>query len=378
MDVNDGVPVGKGKKKVYKPIPLDVSVHLRYLHQDLGLTGAALSRRYPNYSRASIFRHINKRVGDDTEDKRKQNRGRPPVLSARDKRRVINQVPILRKGKGGKFTIKDIRDGSAVRSDISDMTVRRVLHNAGYGFLTSPRKGILSAKDAQTRLKFAKNAKRKFERDIWINDICFYLDGTGFVHKTNPRNNALGNAARTWRRKGERLNLNCTASGRHEGVGGKVAKFMVAITYGQGVTMCEEYEERLTGEFFGKFVRKHFPQCFAKSGKQNSRLFLQDGDPSQNSGIAKQAFIDVNGTKFSIPPRSPDLNPIENIFHIIKRKLQSDAIEQNITYESYWDFKERIKQTFSAISPKLIDKTIASMSTRIDLVIASKGQCIKY
>ncbi len=29
--------------------------------------------------------------------------------------------------------------------------------------------------------------------------------------------------------------------------------------------------------------------------------------------------------KFSIPPRSPDLNPIENIFHLVGKKRKKDG-----------------------------------------------------
>ena len=30
-----------------------------------------------------------------------------------------------------------------------------------------------------------------------------------------------------------------------------------------------------------------------------------------------------------IPPRSPDINPIENVFHLVKKMLQKEAIDQN-------------------------------------------------
>ena len=55
---------------------------------------------------------------------------------------------------------------------------------------------------------------------------------------------------------------------------------------------------------------------FIKAAKGEGRLFLQDGDPCQNSGMAKEAMLRVNATLFPIPPRSPDLNPIENFFHL--------------------------------------------------------------
>ena len=37
----------------------------------------------------------------------------------------------------------------------------------------------------------------------------------------------------------------------------------------------------------------------------------------------------------SIPPRSRNINPVENMFDLIDRKLKSDAIEKNITHKTY-------------------------------------------
>ena len=45
-----------------------------------------------------------------------------------------------------------------------------------------------------------------------------YLDGKGFVYKCNPIGQARAPKARAWRKKGEGLDLNCTAKGKKEGV----------------------------------------------------------------------------------------------------------------------------------------------------------------
>ena len=34
------------------------------------------------------------------------------------------------------------------------------------------------------------------------------------------------------------------------------------------------------------------------------------------------------------PPRSPDINPIENMFHLIRRQLTEDALQHNIIKET--------------------------------------------
>ena len=92
-------------------------------------------------------------------------------------------------------------------------------------------------------------------------------------------------------------------------------------------------------------------------------LFLLDGDPTQNSRKAKKAFDDVSCRIFSIPARFPDINPIENMFHNLRKKLREDAIEHHIehTCKSYEEFCNRVKTTLLNFSRDIIDSTIESM-----------------
>ena len=64
-----------------------------------------------------------------------------------------------------------------------------------------------------------------------MNDVCFYLDGSSFVHKTNPADQARVSQSRVWRKMSEGLKRGCTSKGKKAGNGGKVAHFFVAISY---------------------------------------------------------------------------------------------------------------------------------------------------
>lgn len=366
------------KRKRYVNIPLDASIRVRYLHQDMGIPGKDIINKYRRYSKSAVYNHIKKSIGDVVPDKRQRNKGGPKVLSQRDERRIVNEVPKLRKDTQGNFTLDDIRKASNVDEGISDSTVSRVLHRQGYALRNKRRKGILTEKDTKLRLKFAKHAKNILAEDIWCKEICFYLDGAGFTHKTNPCQNARRRNRKAWRKRNEGLSLYCTTAGSREGDGGKVAKFMVAIAYGRGVTMRQEYEATLNGKTFSEFVRQYLPPCFQDSANPDGKLFLQDGDPSQNSKLAMDALAEIGAKKFSIPPRSPDLNPIENVFHLAKRQLKKDAIAKQITHECYRDFVTRVKETLQAMDVGVIDKTIRSMNKRIKMVVEAKGQRIKY
>ena len=84
-----------------------------------------------------------------------------------------------------------------------------------------------------------------------------------------------------------------------------------------------------------------FKKCHNPKGK----LFLQDGDLSQNSCKVRSAWDKIGARKFTIPACGPDLNPIENIFHIVKKKLHQDVLEMKIECEDFEDFQLESKST---------------------------------
>ena len=138
--------------------------------------------------------------------------------------------------------------------------------------------------------------------------------------------------------------------------------------------------EKMTGKFFANFIREHFNITFAKAGPKahGKRLFVMDNDPSQTSREARLALEDIEGNCHEIPPRSPDLNPIENIFHLVKRFLGQEAISRNITRESFEEFTVRVLRALDSIPIETIDKTISSMDKRIAAILSSKGVRTKY
>ena len=116
---------------------------------------------------------------------------------------------------------------------------------------------------------------------------------------------------------------------------------------------------------------------FEKANKGVSKLWIQDGDPSQNSALARCSWLALGAQLLSIPPRSPDINPIENFFKLVKR-LTKDAIANNITWESFPDFSKRERETILSMDKAIIDKIIESMNKRMDLIISKKGGKTKY
>ena len=132
--------------------------------------------------------------------------------------------------------------------------------------------------------------------------------------------------------------------------------------------------------FFSTFVKDHFNLTFAKAGPKanQSRIFVMDNDPSQTSIMSMQAIHDIEADFHRLPSRSQDLNPPENVFHIVKEKLDNEAIELKIDHETFDQFKERVLRCFQSIDRSYIDKTIESLPNRIKSIIKLKGGHTKY
>ena len=85
--------------------------------------------------------------------------------------------------------------------------------------------------------------------------------------------------------------------------------------------------EKCFSEFIETTLHRALINCVAETGKEKL-LFLQDNDRSQNSAKATESLKAIGVEVVKIPPRSPDLNPIENFVHNVKRKLRQDVLDK--------------------------------------------------
>ena len=182
-------------------------------------------------------------------------------------------------------------------------------------------------------------------------DIAFYLDGVSFVYKRNPLNNSASPKTSKWRKQGKGLLI--TGRGSNDLVARRRLRFVVVIALGKGVILREPYE-KMNGRFFLQFITDHFNLCLAAAGpKRNGRLFVMDNDPSQNSGSTCQAIQEVVAKLHKFPPRSPERNPIEHIFHVLRNLLDDEAETCNITHELSINSKEEFLVHLNALGLNL-------------------------
>ena len=282
--------------------------------------------------------------------------GKKEKISPEQEALILGSTEELRDQEGS-FSSGRLMERTGIHH-VSDQTVNRLQNRNGYFFLQEHKKGLMSQSDKDKRVTLARRMQADYPLNVWKDSIAFYLDGVSFVYKTNPMDQARAPKGRVWRKKSEGLTQGCLAKGRKVGTGGKVAKFMVAISHGKGVLVCDRYE-KMDANYFSPFIDQNFNTMFVQSGKGLSQLWLQDGDPSQNRKAAGEAMGRCHSELLQIPPESPDLNPIENIFNLASKKFEKDNLQQGISPDSYDEFCDKVERTICSISQGVIDKTIS-------------------
>jgi transposase len=104
-------------------------------------------------------------------------------------------------------------------------------------------------------------------------------------------------------------------------------------------------------------------------------IFQQDNDPTHTAKLVKEYLQDQSYKVMEWPPQSPDLNPIENMWALLKRRLT----EYETATKSMNELYERVTEAwYDQMKPEECQKVIESMPRRIRACIRAKGKWTKY
>jgi hypothetical protein len=268
--------------------------------------------------------------------------GRKKKLVDRDKRQVISCRQI----------------STDLNLKVSRWTVNRVIQESGV-LKNKKKKTSPSLTDThrQARMDWAKKHmtwNAEWQNVVWSDEKKFNLDGPdGFSYYWHDL------------RKEEVL-----FSRRAQG-GGSVM-ILGAFSWNGQSEICF-IDDRLKALDYQKILKKHLVDIGEKIGGVNW-VFQQDNAPVHKAKVNTSWF---NREKIKVipwPSLSPDLNPIENLWGLVARKVYANGRQ----FHTIAELKTAIIQSWTEISNSERRPLVESMPNRIYEVIRLNGAKTKY
>lgn len=158
--------------------------------------------------------------------------------------------------------------------------------------------------------------------------------------------------------------------------GGGSVCFWAGFAY-NGKLQIIKADKRLDARGYQKILDK----CLIGHGEHitengaSSYTFQQDNASIHKAKTTMEYFTKFENIRLlDWPSKSPDLNPIENLWGILARMVYSNGVE----YDNMSDLEEAVYRCWDEIEIETLRSLIDSMPTRIGKVLINQGKIVSY
>jgi len=283
----------------------------------------------------------------------KAGRGRNRATTVRDDSRIVREIK-----KNPCLTIRAIQEN--LKLNVSHKTIRRRLHEVNLHSKLAKRRPFINKRNKIKRLEFAKKYAEMpinfWKNVLWSDESKFEL----FNRKARLR---------VWRNIGEEYQERHLQQTVKHGGGSIMIWGCFAWS---GVGNLVKITGILTANMYIDILRENLEASLLQVGLENNFVFQQDNDPKHKAKIT-QTFFKLSRIKvLDWPPQSPDLNPIENLWSILDKKVDKTGVTNT---ENYF---VALKKAWEELDEKYLQNLMESMPKRLQTVIKAKGGHTKY
>lgn len=283
--------------------------------------------------------------------------GRPKKLNERDHRHLVNDVK-----KNRRSTLQDITNNMPF--EVSSSTIRRALHEQGIHNRIAIKKPFISNINRGKRLLFARN-HRNLTIDDWKHIL--WTDESSFTIGKNSYQ------IRVWRPSSQRYDPSCLTpsfkSGRQS------VMVWGCFMWNKRGPLVILPKGSLNGMNYVAVMEEAMLDFWMEQSEEQGYVIIQeDNAPIHTCKLAKQWRESREMDSLTWPPNSPDLNPIEHIWYLIKMIVQ----KMNPRPTTLPSLKDAIKKAWDEYDLDIMNRLVESMPDRIEAVIKAHGGSTKY
>ena len=289
------------------------------------------------------------------EGSRRSNCGRKRVTTLRDDRKLQRIVRQSRFSSVNELAQQWNKAGV----ESSERTCHRRLVEMGYRSRVPLEKPLLSTRQKQKRLQWCRE-RRYWTAEEWGKVL--FSDESNFVLHFGPQ------GSRVWRKKGEEHHKTCLK---------RSVKFPQSVMVWGAICATAVSQLCFLRSTVNAAVYQDVLEHFMVPAADNmfgavEFIFQQDSAPAHTAKTTIKWLEEHHIRVMDWPGNSPDLNPIENLWGIVKRRVRqyipSTTDELKAVIEACWE----------EVSCEHCQSLIDSMPRRIAAVIEANGGPTKY
>lgn len=260
-------------------------------------------------------------------------------------------------------------------------SVQKYLWGIGYHVSYSSTTSLMRSLDLKSMYKKKKPLIKKLNRRKrlqWARNHMSWTseDWKKVIYSDETKINRWGSdgAQITWKHRDDPLQVHNIQT-RLKGAGGSIMIWGCMTSLGVGYA-CRIVEYPMKSELYTHILATTYKDTLDYYGLKNKDvIFQQDGDPKHTSKFT-QNWLKRNKIKYiqDWPPNSPDLNPIEHLWHHVKYKLDGYPTKPS-NIDELWD---RFEKEWNSFTLEDMQRYYESIPKRIEAVIKAKGGYTKF
>ena len=273
---------------------------------------------------------------------RKKGSSRPQVLNKVQKLRLLKTLE-NDYGRPMHIIVEDLKLPCNVQTAINYAK----LH--GFFYRKSQKKPYLTYEDHEARLMWARGYREyDFSSTIFVDESVF----------------RVGEPCHGWARVGQPVFHESSNYAPFINVWASISAFgKLSITFYEGNLDQFRYQELLEDHLYAEANDLWGPKVW---------VMLQDGAPCHRAKNTKKAILEEAGDIIAWPAASPDLNPIENVWWLLKNKVYSRNPRTKADLEQF------VMEEWENLDNNVVIPIAESMSNRVNMLIENEGSYIGY